>query len=476
MNKQFILRALPALFLTGSFLAIGVSSHAQVEGGGKGVLPVNTDSTFEVHGVEVDVAASSAENARMDGWRVAQRLGWKKLWAKMHGSEAGAPSLSDGALDGIVSGIIVENEQIGPNRYVARLGVMFDRARAGQILGVAGSIRRSAPMLVIPVMWEGGVPKSFEKQTEWQKAWARFNTSESSIDYIRPHGTGADTLLLNGMQAGRGERRWWRVVLDQYGAADVVMPEVRITRQWPGGPISARFIAKFGPDATTLGYFDLQSDNPEALPQILDRGVRRLNDLYITALNRGLLVPDRTLIIEDPEAVEELAPEDQKLVPGAETVELPDSEGTPGGLLPGQDPLTPGTGAGPLPAQTFTVQVATPDAGSVTQAESSLRGVPGVSGASTSSVAVGGTSVMSVRYSGDLDSLAAGLRAQGWRVTQGAGAIRISRPGASSGATPPPPAPPADRNKERDKDRDKDRNRDRDGSTPGNSTGTEPSN
>jgi len=54
-------------------------------------------------------------------------------------------------LNSIVSGIVIDNEQIGPNRYIARLGVLFDRARTGQMLGVSGDIQRSAPMLVIPV-------------------------------------------------------------------------------------------------------------------------------------------------------------------------------------------------------------------------------------------------------------------------------------------------------------------------------------
>ena len=65
------------------------------------------------------------------------------------------PTLSDSTLDGLVSSIIVEREQIGPNRYIADLGILFDRARAGELLGVAGVERRSAPMLLIPVLIGG---------------------------------------------------------------------------------------------------------------------------------------------------------------------------------------------------------------------------------------------------------------------------------------------------------------------------------
>ena len=56
-----------------------------------------------------------------------------------------------------------------------------------------------------------------------------------------------------------------------------------------------------------------------------------------------------------------------------------------------------------------------------------VRGVPGVQGASTTSLAMGGTSVMRVSYEGDLGTLADALRARGWRVTVGANALSIRR-------------------------------------------------
>src|SRR3546814_4306811 len=76
-----------------------------------------------------------------------------------------AGSLSDATLNGLVSGIIIENEQIGPTRYIATLGVLFDRGRAGSLLGVGGHAFRSPPMLVIPIEWSGGVARSLERRT-----------------------------------------------------------------------------------------------------------------------------------------------------------------------------------------------------------------------------------------------------------------------------------------------------------------------
>ena len=396
-------------------LVVGPGADAQIEGGQRGVAPVNSDASYEVGGIGVDVRAKSGVAAREDAWRMAMREGWRRLWAKQRGGTA--PGLSDGQLFAIVAGVIVEDEQVGPTRYVARLGVMFDRARAGQILGVGGAVHRSAPLLVVPVMWDGGAPVSLEGRNDWQRAWARFNTSASAIDYVRLSGAGADPLLVNAMQAGRGERRWWRVVLDSYGAADVVQPEVRLSRAWPGGPVAATFVARQGPDGQVLGRFELEAPSAEGLATMLDAGVRRLDEIYGRALAGGLLRPDPTLVIEQP--VQDLPPPPpESNVERDDPGEAIESSVVVSDSAPAGSPATP---TAPPPVQSLTVQVSTPDASAVTAAESSLRGTPGVQGASTTSTAVGGTSVVRVSFAGDLDALAAALRARGWTVTGGFG-------------------------------------------------------
>ena len=88
--------------------------------------------------------------------------------------------------------------------------------------------------------------------------------------------------------------------------------------------------------------------------------------------------------------------------------------------------MTATAGASPGGA-VFQVQFASPDAGAVDAAQSAVRAVPGVQSATTSSLALGGVSVLRVTYSGDIEALAAALRAQGWKVTQGPGALSIRR-------------------------------------------------
>ena len=402
-------RLAPFLAVIGASL-LAAAVIAQIEGGDRGVAPIDSSGSFEVSGIAVDVRAKTAEAARLGGWRIAQRKGWQQLWAKMHGGQGGAPVLGDSALDGIVAGIVVENEQIGPNRYVATLGVLFDRARAGQILGVTGEVSRSAPMLVLPIMWSGGTAYSFEQRTEWQKAWARYRTGNSPIDYVRPSGTGSDPLLLNYGQTQRPGRNWWRMILDQYGAADVLIPQVRLQYSYPGGPVTGFFVARHGPGNEIVSSFALRVESSDKIPAMLDEGVKRMDAVYSDALAMGILRPDPSLI-ETPQIDPSLIANTTEAVI-EETIADNTTQAVP-------EPTTT--------VSSFTVQFETPDVGSVSGTESALRSVPGVKSATTTSLALGGTSVMSVSFAGDAATLKLALEARGFKVSEGGGTLRIRR-------------------------------------------------
>ncbi len=394
---------------------------AQIEAGDRGIAPINSSNDLMVGGIRVDVRADSADEARLKGWEEAQRLGWQALFRQVNGS-AGAPSLSDSALNGIVSAIIVEREQIGPRRYIATLGIQFDRARAGQILGISGRIFRSPPFLVMPMAFEGGVAQTFEIRSDWQRAWAEFRTADSSIDYVRAAGTNADVLLLTPGQAGRRDRNWWRAILDQYGASDVLIPSVRLERQYPGGPVIGLFAARYGPDNELIATFQLTARNPAGVRAMLDQGVRRIDAMYIQALASGILRTDPSLIIEAPVAAEEIERPAELAAPARP------SDSTESPAITTADPDTPDA---PLdvaaPASSFSIQIETPDANAVTGAESALRGVSGVESASANSVAIGGVSVLRVRFRGDSAALRAALAAAGYRVSGSGDSLRISR-------------------------------------------------
>jgi hypothetical protein len=391
-------------------IALGLAAaalFAQMEGE-RGVPPIASGGDFEVRGVKVDVYAKDADSARYAGWRMAQRQAWRMLWTRTHGG-GGAPALSDSQIEAMVSGIEIDYEQAGPNRYVATLGILFDRARTGALLGVSGNVMRSPPLLVIPVLWDGGSAVSYERTNEWQKAWARYRTGDSAIDYVRVAGSIADPILLNAGQTGRRGRLWWRVLLDQYGAADVVVPIARLDRAYPGGPVTGTFTARYGPDDSLIGSFSLRASNDSGIAQMMDEGARRIDELYIRALNDGRLRPDPSLVIEEPVDPAALELENVTEAP-VEAIDLP---------------TVATSGA------SFSIQFDTPDVGSISASESTVRSIPGVRLANTSSLALGGTSVMQVTYDGTIDMLRAGLQARGYSVAASGNTLRITRRQAS---------------------------------------------
>ena len=411
-SRVFEFAAALALAATGGLVI------AQVDDPDQGLAAADSSGSFEVGGVDVDVTGKSADAARFAGWRIAQRKGWQLLAQRLGVTGA---TLSDGALDGVVSGIVVENEQIGPNRYIARLGILFSRAKAGAILGVPVGATRSAPMLTIPIEVGGGTATGFERKTAWVEAWTRSRTGNSAIAYVRPSGTGADGMLLNLGQTARPGRGWWRVVLDQYGANDILVPKVTLRREWPGGPIIGQFEARHGPDNRLLTQFSLRVDRGDALAVLLDAGVKRIDDSYQAALRAGMLAGDPSLTFVAP-------------------VATPTPTDTPTGVVPvdlGIDGATPPGGTGSV----ITVQVDTPTASSVTSTENALKVVPGVRSAVTTSLAIGGVSVLRVAFDGDPTVLRSALEARGWSVGASGSTLRIRRSGQpSQGGQAPPPA------------------------------------
>jgi hypothetical protein len=406
--------ALPLLLLLAA-AGIGGALYAQLESSDRGILPLDTSNTLEITGIHVDVGGPDAQSARLAGWRIAQRQGFKMLWAKMHNAPVSqAPNLPDSTLDQIVSSIDVEHDLIGPNRYIADLGIQFDRDLAAPFLGVeAGAVQHSPPMLLIPITVSGGTATSVELRNAWQRAWAQFHTAQSPISYVRISGMGADPLLINAALTHRPGRGWWRNLLDMYGASDILVAEVQLQRLYPGGPARARFIARHGPDDEILGGFTLTAANSEGVPAMMAQGAERIDQIFAGALAAGRLTRDPSLNLPPPPVL-------------PQPVEKPAA-----------------------PVNQFTaiqVQVTGNNVNFYNFAMAHLRTLPGVQSATPQQINPGGTSYILVSYKGSIAQLAAALGGRGWVVESAGTVIKIHANGDKPPPIPPPPpvqVPPA---------------------------------
>lgn len=160
MRTFFPLTRRTRVALAASGLALagtaGWLAHAQV-GGERGIAPVAASRDIQVSGIEVDVQADTGLEAREEAWLEAQVKAWERL---------DGPDLPESRIAGLVSAIVIERERLGPKRYVATLGVVFDRQRASAYLGDGGSAARSAPMLLLPVTFSAGTQLMYEQRND----------------------------------------------------------------------------------------------------------------------------------------------------------------------------------------------------------------------------------------------------------------------------------------------------------------------
>jgi hypothetical protein len=366
-------------------------------GGGSGLV---------VGGVQVDTVGKTPNEARLAGWREAQRLAWPALWSRLSGlPQAQAPRLPDSALAAMVSAIEVEQEQLGGGRYVARLAVVFDRARAASFLGNLAGLATSPPFLLIPVLQDAGTRMAYEPDSPWLQAWLRLRAGETPIDYVRIRPAPADTLLLSAWQAERRNLRQWRAIVDRYQVADVVIPELILERSFLGGPVSGLLIVRFGPSGRVLGRLRL-SNRAGDVAGLMDEGVRQADRLYIAALRAGNLLPDPTLM--EPVAEVEVA----------------------------EAPAIGAGGAMAMPG--MRLRVATPDDATLRSIETLLRATPGVVSVRLASLALGAESILEVATDVPLDALRFNLDQRGLRLVDEPAGRLLRRRQEGEAPVPPP--------------------------------------
>jgi len=189
------------------------------------------------------------------------------------------------------------------------------------------------------------------------------------------------------------------------------------------------FTARYGPDNIALGSFELAASDDGAVPAMLAQALARMDQIYTDALSRGLLRPDPTLSVDHPTMDPGLA----SLIAAGRAAEAAAAAQAAAEHAADEAAAAETVAAAPVAPQpkpgaaALTIQFASPDARAVDQALAAVRGVAGVDKAATTSIAIGGTSVMRAQFNGNADALAAALRKAGWQVSVAGAALRIRR-------------------------------------------------
>lgn len=322
----------------------------------------------------MDVVAGDATKARDAGLRLAQRRAWQQLWARLTGqSESSAPGLGDSGMNAMVSSIEVETERFSSRRYIARLSVAFDPAPIRSYIGKLGlgpQGRQSHPILVLPVMKDGGAWTGVTPRSPWFRAWSSFADVRSAIDYVQVSGTPSDGVLLSAPRGTEQSAEMMRLALLRYGAEDYAVAEAVLDRTYPGGPVNGTFRVLHGLERRLLGEVKLTAQSPAGIPAMLAQAVSQLDDALNKALSAGKLKASEAISMNEADVAYE-------------------------------------------PEQTFSVQsfrgidvlVETPNAQAWSALEAQLRRVPSVAGLTLTGLSLGGTSQMRLDYGSSVDWL-----------------------------------------------------------------------
>ena len=152
------------------------------------------------------------------------------------------------------------------------LRTMYTRLYQPELGPLLGSLKLG-PAVVFYLLAYSCMSRWQTDRGPWQAAWAQFKAPTSGVDYVRPSGSGGDSLLITAGQMTRRSRAWWGNVVEQFEASDVLIPVARLERQWPGGPVRGTFTARRGPDNQFIGSFELTAPSEDKLPAMLAEAI-----------------------------------------------------------------------------------------------------------------------------------------------------------------------------------------------------------
>ena len=225
-------------------------------------------NTYTVTGVDVDVTAPDAVQARQQGIAEARRKAAKMLVDRVVAPEdrARVTIPGDASLEGMVRGIEFVRERSAPGRYIATLNVVFQPDPVKAWLGQAGvkiaeTVSRAA--LVVP-LWKGkaGV-EPLDDRNAWREAWRALDTAGSAIPVTVLRGDQLDQSAVTAEELYVGDVSALARLNERYRAPTIVVAIVEGDKE--GGPLTVgglRYDAQTGarseiprttvPDSTQL--------------------------------------------------------------------------------------------------------------------------------------------------------------------------------------------------------------------------------
>ncbi len=205
---------------------------------------------FAGRGVQVDISAGSAAEARDRALAQGQLLAFNKMLRSLTASEdhGRLPAVDPVTVSNMAVGFEVQSEKTSNVRYVATLTYRFDPESVRNLLqnyGIPFAESRGRPMVVVPVLQAGGDARLWDEENPWRDAWSAQAKASGLVPLVLPIGDLVDISKVNASQALGGDSDALGALAERYQTTDALV--VVATRDEASGKVEASAI-RYGLD------------------------------------------------------------------------------------------------------------------------------------------------------------------------------------------------------------------------------------
>lgn len=220
---------------------------------------------YTVSGVEVDVTAETAAEARERAIARAHRQAFDRLVARLvpTSHQSALPRLPPSEIPDFVSSFGIDSEKRSNVRYIASLTFRFRQTVVRghlQANNVPFAETRSKPVLVLPVYDFAGARLLWDEPNPWFEAWEKLPPSDGLLPLILPAGDLADVRDVSADQAANGARERLTAIAERYGASGVLVVTAKLGKSASTGrsrlDVSTGYTGESSPLRTTVRTFE----------------------------------------------------------------------------------------------------------------------------------------------------------------------------------------------------------------------------
>ena len=231
---------------------------------------------LEVQGIQVDVTADSAAEAREQAILEAQRKAFEQLAADLTGGGA-APRLSDAQITALVQDFSITKEKSSAVRYIGTFDFRFNSARVRNAVGeFAGpsTVAVPGPVVIVPVYQSDAGQTLWDEPNPWREAWAKQASARHAVPTLVPLGDLEDVTAIGPEDATGGNVSRLMSLARQYGAESALVALAVIDSDESPVPEASLTVTtqRFGPEGQTSPLREIFDASPgESIDDLLDR-------------------------------------------------------------------------------------------------------------------------------------------------------------------------------------------------------------